>query len=818
MSRILIVDDNADNLYLLESVLRGNGDEVLVASNGAEALTRAREALPDLVISDILMPVMDGFSLCRAWRQDPLLRELPFVFYTATYTDPKDEQFALSLGADLFVVKPTEPDVFLGLVRDVLSKYRAGQIKTELRETAAEPAYLREYNQILINKLEKKLGELEEANRGLAEKDAFNRAVMNAMTMHVAVLDRAGNVLDANDAWKRVARGKAMPEFRQAGVGANLFDVCRSESGEVSQACESVLAGIRSVLGGETAEFQTEFSCDVSGDRHWYLMRVTPLGSPMAGAVAACFEVTRRVQAELERGEIAARFQALFNAVADAIHLYEMGGDGLPTRLLEVNDAACTLLGYSREEFLEMPTVDLQKLSGAGGRSDWDTMKAGHCVLREQMLPAKDGQEIPVEVQAYALESQGRWVMFTIAHDLRARRQLETERLRLEDQLRQAQKMEAVGQLAGGVAHDFNNVLQAICGYVELARQDLPESNPVSSNLQEVGKAVERATTLVRQLLAFSRRETIQEEWVDLNALINDLLPMLHRLIGEHVELQFTPGKKLRSLRMDRGHVEQVLVNLCVNARDAMPNGGRLLIETENVDLDEEYCRANAAAKCGEYAALVVSDTGLGIPSAIRDRIFEPFFTTKRPGEGTGLGLATVYAIVQRGGGFLNLYSEEGFGTTFRVYFPASAVAPSAVSAAAQGDGRSHQGQGELVLLAEDDVQLRELAVRMLEKAGYRVVAARDGEEAMALFAEHKGRIAVALLDVMMPKKTGRMVYEAIRSQGSDIPILLASGYSFSLLEEGQLPVEGYNLIRKPYRQTELLEKLREALDRKCRA
>jgi len=509
----------------------------------------------------------------------------------------------------------------------------------------------------------------------------------------------------------------------------------------------------------------------------------------------------------------------LFNTVADAIHLYEMGGDGLPTRLLEVNDAACTLLGYSREEFLEMPAAALQKLSVGDGRPDWNTMKAGHCVLREQTLLAKDGQEIPVEVQAYALESQGRWVMFTIAHDLRVRRQLEAERLRLEDQLRQAQKMEAVGQLAGGVAHDFNNVLQAICGYVELARQELPEDSPASRNLHEVGKAVERATTLVRQLLAFSRRETIQEEWVDLNALINDLLPMLHRLIGEHVDLQFAPGKKLRSVRMDRGHIEQVLVNLCVNARDAMPNGGRLLIETENVDLDDEYCRANAVAKRGEYAALAVSDTGVGIPAGIRDRIFEPFFTTKRPGEGTGLGLATVYAIVQRGGGFLNLYSEEGFGTTFRAYFPASSVKPSALSSSStQGDGKAHRGHGELVLLAEDDVQLRELAVRMLEKAGYCVVAARDGEEAMALFAEHKDRIAVALLDVMMPKKTGRMVYEAIRRGGSDIPILLASGYSFSLLEEGQLPAEEYHLIRKPYRQTELLAKLREALDRRCRA
>ncbi len=381
---------------------------------------------------------------------------------------------------------------------------------------------------------------------------------------------------------------------------------------------------------------------------------------------------------------------------------------------------------------------------------------------------------------------------------------------RLERQLLQAQKMEAIGQLAGGVAHDFNNILQAINGYTELALEDTSAGHPAQRSLAEIAKAAERAGKLVGQLLAFSRRQLLEPAHLDLNDVVGNLVGMLGRVIGEHIHLDCIPGHQLGTVRADRIMVEQVLLNLSVNARDAMPQGGRLTLETENVCFDSDYCAQNLWARPGRYVLLSVTDTGCGMDAATLEHIFEPFFTTKETGKGTGLGLSMVYGIVRQHEGMVRVYSEVGKGTTFKLYLPIIERPVDAVGTKIAG---APPHGTETILVAEDDVSLRELARHTLERAGYTVLTAADGAAALALFEKNKGRVQLLLLDVVMPELGGREVFDRIRAGHPRLPALFASGYSENAIHTNFVLQEGMQLIRKPYDGNDLLRRVREILD-----
>ena len=391
--------------------------------------------------------------------------------------------------------------------------------------------------------------------------------------------------------------------------------------------------------------------------------------------------------------------------------------------------------------------------------------------------------------------------------DITERKRAEAEREHLEEQLRQAQKMEAVGQLAGGVAHDFNNLLQVILGHLDLLQY---EEGQEQDEVQEVRQAAERAADLTRQLLAFSRRQIIQPVNLDLNELVEGVLKMIRRVIGENMELRFLPGNRLGTVHADRGQIEQVLMNLCVNARDAMPNGGVLTIETENVVFGSEYCRNHLWAVEGRYVLLSVTDTGNGMDEITRSQIFEPFFTTKGVGEGTGLGLATVHGIVKQHNGLIYVYSEIGKGTAFKIYIPI-------VERPAEMVGTKIEmpivGGTETILVAEDEEAVRNLVCRILQGAGYTVLQACDGEDALRLYAQHADVIDLALLDVVMPKLGGRDVMEYISAKNPQIRFLFSSGYSENAIHTNFVIKEGIRLISKPYRKPDLLRAVRETLD-----
>jgi PAS domain S-box-containing protein len=477
--------------------------------------------------------------------------------------------------------------------------------------------------------------------------------------------------------------------------------------------------------------------------------------------------------------------------------------------IFEVNESAVADYGYSREEFLGMTIKDLrpaedvpallESVARAGPRDDsgpWRHVK-------------KDGTLIEVEIVSHVVQFLGRTGRLVVVYDV-------TERERLHRQLEQVQRLEGLGQLAGGVAHDFNNLLGVILNYAAFVREELdyaagedPERwTTVRGDVEQIEQAARRATALTHQLLAFARREVIHPEVISLNECVEDTEQMLRRTLGEHIELSYTLEDGLWPVLADPGQMEQILVNLAVNARDAMPSGGRLLIETANVNVDESYASTRPGLEPGRYVRLRVSDDGEGMDAATLERAFEPFFTTKSKGAGTGLGLATIYGIVTQAGGYIRLYSERGFGTACTVMLPATATAASQ-DAELDGDLTSH---GEVVLVVEDEEGIRDVTRRVLERGGYRVLAAPGGPEALELARGHDGPIDLLITDVIMPRMMGHELAGEIATLRPATRVMYMSGYAQPLVGTGQGLPPGTILIEKPFTEHGLLVKVREAL------
>jgi two-component system cell cycle sensor histidine kinase/response regulator CckA len=623
-------------------------------------------------------------------------------------------------------------------------------------------------------------------------------------------------------------------------------------------------------------------------------------------------------------------YRAIFEQAADGIFIADTQG-----RFLEVNRQGCELLGYSRQEVLNLswqdliPTEDL-----ANDPLRQDDLCAGKTVLKEQRLRCRDGRLLPVEISARMLSDgsllgivrdisgrmraehalrekdellremsgmakiggwefdvatlQGTWTeevarihdldpeietnvelglsfyqgesrekiesalreaidlgkpydleleivtaegnhkwVRTIGHpikqnnqvvkvrgtfqDITARKQAEEDRARLEEQLRQAQKMESVGRLAGGVAHDFNNLLTVIQGHCDLMLTQMSDRDPLLKEVKHIQQAGERAASLTRQLLAFSRRQMLAPIVLDLNDLVANLRKMLERLIGEDITLTTVLAPGLWSVTADPGQIEQVIMNLAVNARDAMPTGGMLTIETGNVHLDDSYARTHLEAPVGPCVMLAVSDTGHGMDAQTQEQIFEPFFTTKEPGKGTGLGLATVYGIVKQSGGDILVYSEPDRGTTFKIYLPANKM-PSKDLVAPPTQPVS-RGGNETILLVEDEEMVRDLVRIVLHTKGYTILEASHGGEALSLARQHQGPIDLLVTDVVMPRISGRELAEQLKALRPLMKVLFMSGYTDDAVVQHGLLAAEVEFLPKPFSPSVLASKVREVLD-----
>jgi PAS domain S-box-containing protein len=507
----------------------------------------------------------------------------------------------------------------------------------------------------------------------------------------------------------------------------------------------------------------------------------------------------RRTEENLRKSE--ERFSKAFRKSPLAITI-STEADG---RYLDVNDAFLDLLGYERSDVIGHTAAQLRFWSEPLDRSDMLRQ------LKEDKQVAKHhtryrtatGETREAEVWAESIELDGQPCVLAITRDV-------TEVGRLEAQFRQAQKMEAVGRLAGGMAHDFNNILSVIVGYSDLALGLVAPGSPVNRHLEQIKKASNHAVLLTRQLLAFSRKQVVFPKILDLNDVVHNMANMLQRMVGEDVAISFQPTTPIGSVRADPGQIEQVLMNLMVNARDAMRSGGKIVIETGHAELDEHYVSQHPGSRAGQQVVLAVSDTGCGIDESIKSKIFEPFFTTKGVGQGTGLGLSTVYGIVKQSGGYIFVYSEPGKGTTFKIYFPR--VAERAEPLVQSHEEAEFPGGSETILVVEDDEPLRELAVQMLQDAGYQVIEATNAECALDIMKASKPGIDLLLTDVIMPGKSGVELLEQAKVVYPNLRSLFISGYPGDLvaLRGGLVPEAAF--LEKPFTKRSLLRKVHSVL------
>ena len=553
---------------------------------------------------------------------------------------------------------------------------------------------------------------------------------------------------------------------------------------------------------GKGVQYEMSYDFPGVGTRDLSVSYLPIRGSQGVDRIACVLRnVTERKLAEETLRKSEERFSKAFrnNPLAISISTETEG------RYLDVNDAFLNLLGYQREDVIGRTAAELRFWTEPLDRLEMvRELKENKQVARHQtQYTTTKGEIRDAEVWAESIELDGQLCMLGITRDVTDMRQLEA-------QLRQTQKMEAVGRLAAGVAHDFNNILGIILGYSDLSLGLIAPENPVNRYLSETKKAAKRAAVLTQQLLAFSRQQVVFPKVLDLNAVVQNITNMFLRLVGEDIEIEFRPATSLGSIKVDPGQIEQIMMNLVVNARDAMPGGGKIIIETEQTDLGEEYVAQHPGSQVGKHVVLKVCDTGCGMDEDTKSQIFEPFFTTKGIGKGTGLGLSTVYGIVKQSEGYITVRSTPGKGTTFEVYFPS-------VGEKAQEFVLSHE-KGELprgsetILVVEDDKNLREITIKLLEDGGYRVVDAKDADDALRVIAASQPEIDLLLTDIIMPTMSGPELVKRAWQSHPNLRALFMSGYTGDLVMRHNLAIHEHSFLEKPFTKRLLLTKVRAVL------
>ncbi len=541
------------------------------------------------------------------------------------------------------------------------------------------------------------------------------------------------------------------------------------------------------------------------------ILIIFPLLTVVIGLILKRQEVRRNTEKELvenrkalikERGLL----RGVINSISDLIFFKDIEGV-----YLGCNKAFESVLGFEEQELLGKTDIEGDK-SAVFKEQDHEVITSGNPVKIERWVELQQGGKMLMKIVKTPFKGLDGTLhgLVGISHDITERRKVEEEREKLQGQLIQAQKMESIGRLAGGVAHDFNNMLGVILGYAEMAMDDLEPTDQMHKNLHEIRKAADRSVNLTRQLLAFARKQTISPKVLDLNETVGGMIRMLKRLIGEDISLVWYPAMDLNHVKIDPIQIDQILANLCVNARDAIEDTGKITIETAEASFNETYCRMHQECIPGDYILLAVSDDGCGMNKETLSRLYEPFFTTKEVNKGTGLGLSTVYGIVKQNNGFINVYSEPGEGTTFKIYFPQH-VGKADQIVKDEKTARIKNGN-ETILLTEDEPMILNMATAMLENQGYNVLPAATPEKALRLSKEHSGEIHLLMTDVVMPKMNGRDLAKNLLFHHPKLKVLFMSGYTANVIAHHGVLEEGVNFIQKPFSAEAVAAKIREAL------
>ncbi len=803
MTRVLIVDDKEDNLYYLRMLLAGAGCEVETACQGEEALVKARAKAPDLVVSDLLMPVMDGYTLLRHWRADPGLRAIPFVVYTATYTEPEDEQLAMDLGADAFILKPAEPDDFLARIRAVQANAALAAAAIPRNPAGDENALLKVYSETLIRKLEEKTVQLEEANRAL-QRDVGQRRIAEVSLRETEQRFRllAENVNEvfwiAEPAEKRVLY--ISPAFEKI-WGRNSAEFLGPRAAWLNTLHPEDRARVEQAAAAQPrAGFNETYRIlRPDGSVRWIRDKASSVedeqGKPR-WVVGTAEDITERRFAE----ECISEQAALLDRAHDAIFVKD-----LDDRIVYWNKGAERTYGWTADEALGRRAVELLYADPAKftdlqakflARGEW---------RGEVSKRTKDGRALVVDVSwTLVSDDKGRpKSVLAIDADI-------TEQKRLEGQFLRAQRMESIGTLAGGIAHDLNNILAPILMGVELLK-DLAHDEGARHVVDTIERSARRGSDLVRQVLSFARGVDGAKVSVRLGEIVHDVEGIIRNTFPKNVQLKTTIPAQLWTVLGDPTQLNQVVLNLCVNARDAMPGGGHLTVKAHNAEIDARHAASLHAVGAGRYVVLEVTDTGSGMSPEIIDRIFEPFFTTKDLGKGTGLGLSTVLGIVRSHGGTIAVRSEPGAGSTFTVYLRAQEIPVPQGGADPAGESFP-RGNGELVMLVEDEASIRDITRKTLEAYGYRVVTAGDGAQAVGLYALHRDQIAVVITDMIMPVMDGPALIAALRRINPRLPIIAASGLNAHGDIERAAAAGAKHFLAKPCSTEVILTKLKSVL------
>ncbi|MDB4964594.1 MAG: Blue-light-activated protein [Myxococcales bacterium] len=778
-ARILIVDDERHNRQLLEVMLGPEGFTLASAESGAEALAMVAQHPPDLILLDVMMPGLDGYQVAARLKANLATKNIPIIMVTVR--DDRDaKMLGLNAGAEDFLSKPVDRAELKVRVRNLL-------------RLKAYADYHDEYGQMLE-------GEVGSRAADLVESERLYRATFDAAPVGIAHVGLDGRWLRVNQRLCDLL-GYTRNELQGVGVQELL------QAAEVAGEAESFRLLAAGTLERHVVDEKRYRRRD--GSFVWVRVNMSVHRDTEGRCqhfISVIEDITERMRAEQQARKEELKFRRFVETSHEGICIMDDRG-----RLLFANRRLEVMFGFEPGEMIGKSRFEL--VGDDAGTPLQEGVTGQTEGSREYRLRRKDGVEVWALGTADPIigEDGVRDGTFAMLMDITERKRAEEALRRSEEQLRQSQKMEAIGSLAGGVAHDFNNLLSIVLSYSELLADDLKEGDPMRADLEEIRAAGMRAVDLTRQLLAFSRQQVLQPKIVNLGDIVVGMERMLRRLLGEDVELSSSGATALPEIMVDPGQMEQIIMNLAVNARDAMPCGGKLAVDTAEVFLDEAYSAAHVGVKPGPHVMLAVSDSGVGMDLETQAHMFEPFFTTKVIGKGTGLGLATVFGIVRQSGGTIWVESEPGRGTTFKIYFPTAdraLVARASVPLPGLGTLRG----SETILLVEDEERVRVLARTILRKYGYNVLEAENVGDAILLCEQHTSTIHLLLTDVVMPRMSGRQLAERLVLVRPGMKVLYMSGYTDDAVMRHGILDSTVAFVQKPITPEALARKVRESL------